>query len=67
MHKNVVLLGSAAGLLGVIVCAVAGLSRVAGYHYLMGYQSTTLFNVGVGLMVLGCLVKLEELAARSRQ
>lgn len=67
MNKNLVLLGSTAGLMGVAVCAVAGLARVSGFYYILGYQSTTLFNVGVGLMVLGCLLKLEELAARTRQ
>ena len=50
-----------------IVCFLAGLARIAGYYYVLGYQSTTLFNVGVGVMVFACLLKLEEMAARHRE
>ncbi len=67
MNKNMVFAGSVTGMIGVLVCAVAGLARVAGSFYVLGFQSTTLFNVGVGLMVFACLIKLEELAARSRE
>jgi len=66
MNKNLILLGSMIGLAGIIVCAVAGLARVAGHFYLLGFQSMTVFNIGVGLMVFGCFVKLQELAARNR-
>tara|TARA_R110002072_G_scaffold84388_24_gene191485 strand:- start:15865 stop:16068 length:204 start_codon:yes stop_codon:yes gene_type:complete len=61
MYKNLVLAGSIAGILGVLTCFTAGLARFAGYYYVAGFQSTTLFNVGVGLMVFACLVKLETL------
>jgi hypothetical protein len=61
MYKNLVLAASISGFLGIIVCGVAGLARIAGYYYLVGYQSTTLFSVGVGLMVFACLVKLQTL------
>ena len=66
MNKNIVLAGSISGFTGIIICAIAGLARVAGLYYVLGFQSTTLFNVGVGLMVLGCLIKLEELASQGR-
>ena len=66
MNKNLVLLGTIGGVIGAIVCFLAGLARVAGYYYMLGYQSTTVFNVGVGLMVFACLVKIEEIAARDR-
>lgn len=61
MYKNIVLAGSLSGILGVLICFGAGLARVAGYYYLAGYQSTTVFNAGVGLMVFACLVKLDAL------
>jgi len=67
MNKNLVFLGSVAGVIGALTCFLAGLARVAGYYYVLGYQSTTVFNVGVGLMVFACLVKLEEFAARGRE
>jgi hypothetical protein len=66
MHKLLELTGSIAGGLGVLLCAISGLTRVAGLFYLAGYESTTVFSVGTGLMVLACLVKLEALAAQSR-
>lgn len=64
MYKNLVLAGSIAGILGALTCLIAGLSRIAGYYYLAGYQSTTLFNAGVGLMIFACLIKLETLQPR---
>lgn len=61
MYKNLVLAGSIAGLLGALTCFMAGLARIAGYYYLAGFQSTTIFNMGVGLMVFACLIKLHAL------
>lgn len=66
MHKNIVFAGTVCGVLGALICAVSGLARVAGYYYVLGFQSTTLFTVGVGLMVFACLLRLEELARRER-
>lgn len=67
MYKNLALVGSISGMLGAFICLIAGLARVGGYYYLVGYQSTTVFNVGVGLMVFACLVKLESLPTDSRE
>jgi hypothetical protein len=64
MYKYLELAGSIAGILGMLVCLTAGLARIAGYFHISGYESTTLFNVGVGLMVFGCLVKLQNLPAQ---
>ncbi len=66
MYKHLALVGSFAGILGVIICLTSGLARIAGYYYLANYQSTTVFNMGIGLMVFACLVKLETaLSSRS--
>jgi len=67
VYKNLVLAGSVAGILGIITCFTAGLARVAGYYWLAGYQSTTIFNVGIGLMVFACLVKLDALQSQTKQ
>lgn len=67
MNKALILLGSLSGFLGALICLIAGLARVTSYYYLAGYQSTTVFNIGVGLMVFGCLIKLETLTARQRE
>ncbi|MEM9253851.1 MAG: hypothetical protein AAGA91_00305 [Pseudomonadota bacterium] len=67
MNKLLVTLGSIAGLAGVLACLVSALARIAGQHYMLGFQSTTVFNVGVGLMVFACLIKLEQIASRSER
>ena len=54
-------IGNLAGGLGVLLCAAAGLTRLFGVYYLAGYEGTTVFSVGTGLMVLACLVKLQRL------
>ena len=53
--------GSAAGVLGALLCAASGLTRFMGSYYLAGYEATTLFGVGTGIMVFACLLELEIL------
>jgi len=53
--------GNLAGGLGVLLCIVAGLTRLLVGYYLAGYAATTIFSVGTGLMVFACLVKLQTL------
>jgi hypothetical protein len=67
MYKNLALAGSITGILGALICLIAGLARIAGFYYLAGYQSTTLFNVGVGMMVFTCMVKLDSLSTQRRE
>lgn len=62
MYKHLALAGSLSGILGMLTCLISGLARVAGYYYLADYQSTTVFNMGVGLMVFACLVRLETIS-----
>ena len=66
MNKILVQLGSFAGVLGVLICLIAGLARVTGFYYIAGYQSTTVFTAGVALMVFACLLKLETLLKQGR-
>jgi len=61
MLKNFALAGRISGVVGALICLVAGLTRVAGMFYVAGFQSTTLFNVGIGLMVFACMLRLEAL------
>ncbi len=67
MYRNLALAGSLAGILGALICFIAGLARIAGFYYLAGYQSTTVFDVGVGMMVFACMVKLETLPTQPRE
>ena len=63
MQQLLTLTGSIAAILGILLCAISGLARVFGIYYLAGYQSTTIFIVGTGVMVFACLVKLQVVLA----
>ena len=67
MQQILNITGSTAAVIGILLCAISGLARISGLYYLAGYQSTTIFSVGTGLMVFACLVKLETLLARQNQ
>ncbi len=64
MEVLLVTLGRLAGIAGAVVCAVAGVARLTGAYWLGGFQVTTLLEVGVALMVLGCLCFLAVLLER---
>lgn len=50
-----------AAILGILLCLVAGITRVLGDYYLFDYSVVTIFDAGVALMVLACLIKLHQL------
>jgi hypothetical protein len=47
------------GLLGAIVCLVAGIYRISGSFHLANFEAMSLFVGGVGLMIFSALLKLE--------
>ena len=57
-NKLILVVGDIVALIGILVCMAAGLGRLMGNHYLMGFESITLFVGGISLMVMGCLAKL---------
>jgi len=61
-------IGRAAGLVGIVLCAVAVLTRLGGAFWLGGFQVGTLLQGGMAAMLLGCLALLaaitEQLRAR---
>ncbi len=61
MRQFLSLGGSICGAAGALTCVSAGAARLAGSFYLGGLETNSLFSLGVGLMVLGCLLKLELL------
>lgn len=59
--------GRAAGAAGFLLCLLAGLARLGGWHWLGGYETVTLLQAGIGGMVFGCfclLLILTEPSAR---
>jgi hypothetical protein len=61
MMKMIQSVGDAAGVLGILVCIVAGLARLGGTRSVGGVQIATLFQLGIALMVLACLAKVQAL------
>ena len=52
-------LGNAAAIIGILLCLVAGLARLTGLYYLAGFETMTLLNTGVAIMVFAILLKAE--------
>ena len=67
MQQLLTLTGTIAAVFGILLCTIAGLARASGVYYLAGYQATTIFAVGTGVMVFACLVKLEVMSARQNR
>ena len=63
MNQLMVFVSRAAGILGALLCLVAGVSRLMGSFYVANVEATTLFMVGTGLMVFACLLKLESISS----
>lgn len=51
-------LSNSAALIGIAICLVSGMDRIAGNYSLAGFDLMTLFNGGTALMVFAALVKL---------
>jgi type IV secretory pathway VirB2 component (pilin) len=66
MRQLLTLTGSIAGLFGILICAISGLARISGFYYVAGYEATTVFTVGAGIMVFACLVKLELMSNQQK-
>ncbi len=47
------------GAAGVLVCLSAAAGRFIGEREFIQFQAINIFNVGVGLMVMACWLKLE--------
>jgi hypothetical protein len=58
--------GTVVGTAGVLLCLASGLARVSGSFYLIGFESTSIFLAGMGLMQFACLLKLETISRRPR-
>ncbi|MBI2381852.1 MAG: hypothetical protein HYV16_13955 [Gammaproteobacteria bacterium] len=64
MNNSLRLLATLAGFAGLAICAVFALLRLAGHYSIAGFETMTIFEGGVGLMVAGCFLKLHAQEAR---
>jgi hypothetical protein len=63
MAKLLEIIANGSGLLGVLICLVAGVTRILGSYHVLGFEAITLFIGGIALMVMACLIKLHQLTA----
>jgi hypothetical protein len=64
MNDTMLWIGRAAGVVGLLLCAVAVVARVTGLFFLAGYQVGTVLQAGTAAMIAGCLAFLWVLAGR---
>jgi len=60
-------LGNIIGGLGILVCLAAGIARITGSFHILGYEAMTLFTGGIALMIMSCLIKLQQLILDRKQ
>jgi len=53
--------GTISGIIGIALCMVAGLARVSGNFYLLGYGTQSLLVAGIAFITMACFLKLEQL------
>lgn len=58
MKRIVEMAGDLIGIVGILLCLGSGIGRLAGSFLWIGYEMGTIFLMGVGLMVVGCLAQL---------
>ncbi len=64
MDKLLKLVGDLAAIIGIIVCIVAGVSRISGHYHLAGFETVTLFIAGIAIMLVASLIKLYRIENR---
>lgn len=64
MNRLLANLGSIAGIIGILICLVAGLVRLSGSFYLSGYSAQSLFVIGIASIIMACYLKLEHLSRK---
>jgi hypothetical protein len=62
MEKSIDTIGNVLGIIGILVCLTAGVVRIAGSYYLLGFEMVTLFIGGTSIMVAACLAKLHSVS-----
>lgn len=53
--------GTISGIVGILLCMVAGLARLSGSFYLLGYEAQTILVAGIAFIAMACFLKLEQL------
>jgi len=57
-------LGRAAGVIGLLLCLLAGALRLTGHYSVGSFQTITLLQLGIAGLAAGCFLLLWGLSAR---
>ncbi|MCB1955070.1 MAG: hypothetical protein KDG55_05305 [Rhodocyclaceae bacterium] len=58
--------GRAAGVLGILICALACGLRLAGMYTIAGVEAITLLQLGIAAIVTGCFLLLWSLSRQGK-
>ncbi|HLX30988.1 MAG TPA: hypothetical protein VKV24_21125 [Casimicrobiaceae bacterium] len=58
------LAGKVLGIIGIVMCIIAGIARLTGHYTIGSFPAITLFEGGTAVMVAGCFSLLWDLVAR---
>lgn len=64
MDKVMNISGNFTAIVGVLICLIAGMARLAGQYHLGGFETVSLFIGGTSIMVMACLLKLQQISLR---
>jgi hypothetical protein len=51
-------IGYGSAIIGFLLCAVAGITRLSGNYLIFNFGTLTLLQAGTALMVLACMIRL---------
>jgi len=54
-------------LTGIILCVISAVAGLVMESLIFGFKAVSLFIIGVGLMVLGCLAKAEQIKRKLKR
>ena len=58
MESLVGKMGYGSAVIGFLLCAVAGVTRLSGNYHVLNYEALTVLQAGTALMVLACMIRL---------
>ena len=64
MDNALMTIGRIAGVVGILVCAVAIIGRLLGNYHMLGFEAVTLLHGGTSVVVIGCFLLLLSRADR---
>ncbi len=67
MEGLLLLLGRLTGMGGIILCLVAGVTRLLGRYYMGSFQVAALMQAGVAIVVVACFLLLLAISGRNRR